>query len=546
MKAKFTQFVQYVRSRSQSRLSQKIVFWLFVSIVGIEAIILIPSVIRRQQELLSQIKGVSEAKVALLAQLTPQQATAKNLIAQLARLQDHPNQLMGKLEHAIVGGAFYLPDGQLIGTFGEVPDSSLSQLQKTDARYLDSGDRLRYEIMLKWMVRGKEYNLILRHDVTSVRSELIAFQLRIAGLVAIIAVFTTVGTWIAIEQIVITPILRLRGDLLKAGEAICRDREPPKFYCTSAKRRDELGDVIAAFCKMFGQIQEAIRVRKQTEVSLQDYSQALDRELETGREMQQNFLPAQLMQISGWEIAAFFKPARRVAGDFYDTFEIRPDAVGLVIADVCDKGVGAALFMALFRSLLRAFAAQIKLQGQVSAILDAHQPLSGWLGESATTNLTHLNILLTISLINDYVTQNHGDLGMFATLFFGVLDPATGLLTYINAGHEPPLILSSSGGVRVRLKGTGPAVGMLPATQFQICQIYLEPNEILFGYTDGVSEARAKDGEFFSEKRLLSLLDSPTVSATALIDRIAVSVSTHVDTAEQFDDITMLAVQRVS
>ncbi len=123
---------------------------------------------------------------------------------------------------------------------------------------------------------------------------------------------------------------------------------------------------------MYQQISDAISERKRAQGALQEsltqveaYSQALNDELEKGREMQTNFLPGQLLHKPGWEIVAYFKPAHQVAGDFYDAFELPRGYLGLVIADVCDKGVGAALFMALFRSLIRIFSGQTSLEGLV-------------------------------------------------------------------------------------------------------------------------------------------------------------------------------------
>ena len=158
--------------------------------------------------------------------------------------------------------------------------------------------------------------------------------------------------------------------------------------------------------------------------------------------------------------------------------------------------------------------------------------------------MAHLNALKAVLLTNNYVAEFHGDLGMFATLFLGILDPDSGLLSYINGGHEPLFILNSSGGVKETLKSTGPAVGMLPDLKFKICQTYLEPGELLVGYTDGVPEARAADGSFFTAKKLLSMLEEKPDSATDLLDDISASVLAHTGDAEQFDDITMLAVRR--
>jgi serine phosphatase RsbU (regulator of sigma subunit) len=157
---------------------------------------------------------------------------------------------------------------------------------------------------------------------------------------------------------------------------------------------------------------------------------------------------------------------------------------------------------------------------------------------------SHLDALKAVGLTNNYIALNHGELAMFATLFFGVLDPSTGLLSYISGGHEPILIVDSSGGVRERLNPTGPAVGITPDTEFKIEQTRLEPGDILLGYTDGVLEALAAGGEFFTRKRLLSMLEQSTSSAALLLDQIVASVLSHIGEADQHDDITVLAVRR--
>jgi phosphoserine phosphatase RsbU/P len=508
-----------------SRLSQRLVFVVFASIVTIETILLVPSVLRREKEFLSQIKEVSSGKVLAIANIqNPEISTESEAetLQQLSQLTGKTTPLIGKLRHEIIGGTLYNSQGDLIGTFGEKPQLSFSQLKSHPN--LKKGDR--YDVALLQDETDMADVLIIRHDVSSIKPELTAFVFRISGLVLIISAFTTVGVWIALDRIVVTPILRLRQDLLDAGDAIGHDRKPPNFYANCIQRRDEFGDVIAAFNQMFHQISEAIRDRKCAEAALQisfekadTLSKALNKELDKGREIQANFLPDRILQKTGWEIAAFFQPARQVAGDFYDIFELPNGHVILVIADVCDKGVGAALFMALFRSMLRLFAMQ-------------------------TSQENGSNALDAVALTNNYVATNHGNLGMFATLFFGILDPATGILTYINGGHEPLYLLYSEGGIREMLPNTGPAVGILPQAKFKIAQTILQPGEWLLGYTDGVPEARSATGEFFSTKRFRSLVDTPANSAVSLLDRISQKVLEHTGTAEQFDDITLIAVRR--
>ncbi|MGB3636140.1 MAG: GAF domain-containing SpoIIE family protein phosphatase [Rivularia sp. (in: cyanobacteria)] len=274
---------------------------------------------------------------------------------------------------------------------------------------------------------------------------------------------------------------------------------------------------------------------------LDKYSKALDAELEKGRQIQIDFLPYEIVQKPNLEVVACFHPARQVAGDFYDTFEI-DNHVGLVIADVCDKGVGAALFMALMRSIMRIFSLQNQLLEIPLTILEENQPIQGeWIGDFHT-KLIHYKALQAVSQTNEYVAQNHWQMSMFATMFFGVLEPKTGVLTYINGGHEPLFIINNSG-IKQTLKSTGPAVGMMPGMEFKMGQIQLEEGDILIGYTDGVTEGKNPDGKLFTDKRLQTLLEQPSPSASELLERVKSNLFNFIDDAPQFDDITMLAVR---
>jgi len=263
---------------------------------------------------------------------------------------------------------------------------------------------------------------------------------------------------------------------------------------------------------------------------LDDYSRALDLELEKGREIQLNFLPDEILQPENWEIAACFHPAKQVAGDFYDAFPLPGGYVGFVIADVCDKGVGAALFMALFRSLIRVFSGQTALHG-----------LS--INAENSKGSADFHALQAIELTNNYIAINHWQMSMFATLFFGVLNPETGVVSYINGGHEPLFILNEDG-IRDSIDSTGPAVGMMPDMTFKIQQLQLQPGETLIGYTDGVTEAKNPEGDLFTPKRLEELLKHSSESAQSLLDRIRNALFDYIEDAPQFDDITMIAIKR--
>jgi sigma-B regulation protein RsbU (phosphoserine phosphatase) len=282
--------------------------------------------------------------------------------------------------------------------------------------------------------------------------------------------------------------------------------------------------------------QAAVALNTQELLRRQEELVRFEHDLQVGRRIQANFLPQELPQPPGWEIAACFQPAREVAGDFYDAFPVAGDRLGLVIADVCDKGVGSALFMALSRSLIRAFGRLDVVPGYQTGVSTSDTE-----GLLAAINARALD---AVKLTSDYIAITHEDMSMFVTLFFGVLDPATGTLSYINAGHNSPFVVSPTGGLKAELTPTGPAVGLLPGMNFEIQQTVLEPGDLLLTFTDGVTEAQDPHGEFFDEERLVSLVEGPATSVAALLERIEASLQAHMADTEQSDDITMLAVRR--
>ena len=289
--------------------------------------------------------------------------------------------------------------------------------------------------------------------------------------------------------------------------------------------------------RLYSKLNESYRSLEQAKLEIETYSEALDKEMAKGKKIQRDFLPRQIPQVSGWEIAVYFHPARQVSGDFYDAFMLPGNLVGLVIADVCDKGVGSALFMALFRSLIRVFSGKISLQGV------SMQHTAGSVPDSDEDFM--YKALNAVTLTNDYIAEEHGEESMFATLFFGVLDPLSGKMAYVNAGHEPLLVVNQTG-VKESLKATGTVVGMLPAMEYQVNQVEIEPGDVLIGFTDGVTEAMSPQQKLFGKERLLSLFENLPSTASELIDRINSELFNHIDNAPQFDDITMIALRRQS
>jgi serine phosphatase RsbU (regulator of sigma subunit) len=254
-------------------------------------------------------------------------------------------------------------------------------------------------------------------------------------------------------------------------------------------------------------------------------ARAMARELEIGRNIQAGFLPPELPAIAGWEIGARFRPARQVAGDFYDAFPLTDDGrTAFVVSDVCDKGVGAALFMAVFRSLLR-----VLLRESYAARPD----------RSDAEHIPH-----AIRVLSDYNALTHASANMFATVFFGVLDPASGVLTYVNAGHDAPAVLRQ-GRVLRRLEPTGPAAGLLPGLQFAAAEVTLAAGDTLLAFTDGVTDARSPSGAAWGEDQLFAAaLAAGAEPVASMLNALDAGLLAHTSGAEPFDDITLLAVRR--
>ncbi|MCJ7518408.1 MAG: SpoIIE family protein phosphatase [Anaerolineaceae bacterium] len=259
------------------------------------------------------------------------------------------------------------------------------------------------------------------------------------------------------------------------------------------------------------------------------YLKGLEREMDIARDIQMSFLPSELPKVDGWEISAYFKAAREVAGDFYDVFIIPDGNLVCVIGDVCGKGVGAALFMTLFRSLIRATStSDVSCSGiDMKALTPAER-------------LQHV-----ISFTNHYITETHGDANMlFSTVFIGIFNHQNGTLTYMNCGNEPPLLLGKEGAVTALLP-TGPVVGVIPDVRFSVKEIPMEINDLLLAFTDGIPDALNMDNISFGNERLQKLLSSDEKTPKALLNNIADQLHQFTGDTDQFDDITILAVKRV-
>jgi serine phosphatase RsbU (regulator of sigma subunit)/putative methionine-R-sulfoxide reductase with GAF domain len=237
----------------------------------------------------------------------------------------------------------------------------------------------------------------------------------------------------------------------------------------------------------------------------------LETEATLARQIQQTFIPETLPSRPGWDFAARWLTAREVGGDFYDVIQLTEQKIGLFIADVADKGMPAALFMALTRTLMRA------------AILEADFPEE------------------VIRRVNKLLLPDTRQ-GMFITLFYAVLDLESSEFTYVNAGHNPPIWIRSNNKME-RLTRTAIALGLMEDPKVEQSVIRMEAGDRLFMYTDGVTEAISPSGEFFGEESLqLVLVSNHTDSARGLLEKVEKHIDDFTGSQPLADDMTMLAI----
>jgi sigma-B regulation protein RsbU (phosphoserine phosphatase) len=249
---------------------------------------------------------------------------------------------------------------------------------------------------------------------------------------------------------------------------------------------------------------------------LQDAIDKFERELHMAGKLQASFLPQKLPVLPDWELAAKLVPARETSGDFYDAFPFPDGRLGFFIADVVDKGVEAALFMALCWGLIRTYAADYPEELQ-QAFWEVNQRL---------------------------VKDTGGE--KFVTVFYGVLDPRDGQLTYCNAGQSPGLLVKSPDCESVTLLGqTGPPLGIIENQTWEQQVEKIDPGDMLVLYTDGITDAQNWDGQFFDTEGLLEvLLSNSGRTALEVQEDILFGVSEFVADEQQFDDIALFVVIR--
>jgi sigma-B regulation protein RsbU (phosphoserine phosphatase) len=310
---------------------------------------------------------------------------------------------------------------------------------------------------------------------------------------------------------------------LKEGE---KTRDIPIIFISAL---NELGDKVKGFnvggvdyiTKPF-QFEEVL-VRVETHLALrglqrqlQEANKRFERELALAGNLQASFFPTEPPNIPNWSLSVILQPAAETSGDFYDVFTLPDEHVGILVADVVDKGAAAALYMALSWTLIRTYAAEYPLQPE-----------------------------RVLSAVNQRIISDT-DSSRFVTVFYGILNPSDGTLTYCNAGHNPPYLKRiNKREPGVWLSKTGVLLGMFEDETWEQDVVQINPGDIMALYTDGVTESQSTKGDLFGTKRLEKTVDAQkTQSAKVVQKSILKAIADFRGTMPQHDDIALVIVAR--
>ena len=347
----------------------------------------------------------------------------------------------------------------------------------------------------------------IRHDVY-----------RAVGIIIlIIGILIALYCWF-LDKKVVLPLKKLTANAGKivekceAGTLIDYEQE---FAKTASARRDEIKDLEQSFYHMTLDLQNYIKNLER----VTNEKQKIETELNVAKSIQSMLLPKifpPFKETDNFAIYATVEPAKSVGGDYYDFYMVDDDHICFTIADVSGKGVPAALFMVIAKTIMK------------NQAMQCFQPAE------------------VLAQTNDQLSADNEE-GMFVTAFFAVFEISTGRLLYANAGHNPPLLYRRDGSFEYLEMENNVILAAMPGMNYTQQELVLHDGDILFTYTDGVTEAMNEQGEVYSEPKLRDTLNSvkdKSAALSELLQHVRSSISSHVQQAEQSDDITMLLFRK--
>jgi sigma-B regulation protein RsbU (phosphoserine phosphatase) len=302
------------------------------------------------------------------------------------------------------------------------------------------------------------------------------------------------------------------------------------------KRLDvKTGDEIETLADSFNQMTDELKSYIENLAKTTAENERIETELSVAARIQASILPKKFPTRSEFDLFASMEPAKVVGGDFYDFYFLDEKHLMVTVADVSDKGVPAALFMVAVKTLLKDCALTYGTGDKLSVNGKQRRP-------AAPLTLSHPWLSEVVARTNDRLVEANEE-GMFVTVFTGVLDVETGEFVYVNAGHKPPLV-RRNGSFAFMSVAKGPMLGVMEGMEFPAERLTLSPGDLLFLYTDGVTEAMNGELDIFGESRLQEKISQLSEAGTVeeILTAVRGAVEEHADGTEPSDDITMLGL----
>ncbi len=479
-------------SLCKAHLSQRIALWVLVSILLIEVIIVFPSYVVRQNELLGQLEQVAFTVALPLIRLTEAQVATVNQKVVTDEIA------AGSL---VLGQVMYTREGEALNTFGDMPTLTFAEIDGQDVVRVLSEDKMTYDIAWSPERLNSDYYCIIRLDSASVVAEMREYAIRMFGFILIVSGFVTFTTMIAVGKTVIIPILQLRDRLLTMGD----DHKKKQLDLLDIEQNDELGDVMSAFNTMSCMIHER--------------TMRMQAELDIVRRLQKMLLPCEneLQNVEGLDIAAYMEPADEVGGDYYDVLQ-HDGRVKIGIGDVTGHGLESGMLMLMTQAVVRTL-------------------LIG--NESDSTRF--------LSTLNRTIYENVERMQADKSLTLSLLDYDSGELR-VSGQHEEIIVVRKNGTIElIDTMNLGFPIGLDNEIAGFVNEqaIQLQPGDGIVLYTDGITEAENMDREQYGLERLCEMVQKswsqhPEVIKQTVIDHL------HEFIGDQkiMDDITLLVLKQ--
>lgn len=343
-----------------ARLSRRIALWVFLSIVVVEALILLPSVYRRERELIQQLEDIGIATISPLLRLCGSQINA-------SKIKEISYHLM--LESRVAGGQVYTQEGEAIGSFGEAPELNFNTVMNTPSARFRTPDGNRYEMAMWTKAQGNPYLIIVRLDSSHIQGEIKAFIIRIFGLVILICIFVTLATLAALAPAVIVPILKLRKALIAVGESPGAVRGDLDCLALAKNRRDELGDVLLDFNRMNHQINQYFQEIQKSKKELENLVVEVEVARDQSEKLLLNILPytiAQQLKQGVYPIADSFPNATVLFADLVGFTQLSTEVPAVEVVELLNK------IFSIFDQLAEQYAVE-----KIKTIGDAYMVVGG-------------------------------------------------------------------------------------------------------------------------------------------------------------------------